>query len=182
MSHTHYKICPECQARAALSAPHCLTCRRKYNTKFTPTRAFQTLRLPFTAVITTPTKRDTAAALKICGAVLFALGAFCASRVLPTAPEHPGFVRAGDALWTDETLYLSAHREQTPTPIFVILGGSERYTAPNGQTFRAIKVRYLGNHGGAVWKPRDSIAQSDCYFVKKNDPALVRKHWDVLTD
>ena len=34
---THYKICPRCHAKAALTAPFCLVCGRAYHTKFVPT-------------------------------------------------------------------------------------------------------------------------------------------------
>lgn len=180
MSLTSYKICPECQSRAALTAPHCLTCRRKYNTRFVPNRAFQTLRLPFTAVITPPTKRDMTAALQIFGVLLLALGVLCASLARSAKNEPTGFLHAGGDLWSGERLYFSTGPEQTPIPLFVVLGGCEKYTAPNGQTFRAVKVRTIGS-GEETWKPREAFAHSAAYFVKKDDPALVCKTWRDLS-
>ena len=113
------------------------------------------------------------AALQIFGVLLLALGALCASRAKPTS-EHTGFVRAGDVLWSGEKLYVAVGTGQAPTPLFVVLGGNENCVAPNGQTFRGVKVRYP--NGNEVWKPRATIARSTYYFVKKSDPALASKN------
>jgi hypothetical protein len=76
-------------------------------------------------------------------------------------------------LWTGVKLYDS----QSKQVVFEVLGGNEKYLAPDGRRIRGLKVKYPD--GTVEWKDRDWIVDSGEFLVRADDPALQRKAWEI---
>lgn len=82
------------------------------------------------------------------------------------------YISAGGNLWTGVKLYYG------PKMMYVgeVLGGNERYVDPSGQQMRGIKIRYPD--GSSEWKNRSAVNLGP-WYVKADDPALVRQEWAI---
>jgi hypothetical protein len=96
----------------------------------------------------------------------------------PSISSIPAASRGGSGwrpalahLWTGVKLCDSNSHEF----VFEVLGGSEKYLAPDGRRIRGLKVRYPD--GTIEWKDRDWIVDSGQFVVRANDPALARQSW-----
>lgn len=90
----------------------------------------------------------------------------------PQARPNPEWLGASGNLWAGVKLYYGPDKRY----VFDVLGGNDRYIAPDGARMRAVKVRYPT--GEVEWKSRAHIIGGQ-YFVKPDDPALRRMEWQV---
>jgi hypothetical protein len=58
-----------------------------------------------------------------------------------------------------------------------VLGGNDRYVSPAGDRFRGVKIRMAG--GSVEWKDRSAVAAGE-WYVRRNDPALTRRDWEIF--
>jgi hypothetical protein len=83
------------------------------------------------------------------------------------------WVSPSGQIWTGVRLYYGPSK----TYVGEVLGGNDRLVTATGEVIRGLKLRMAS--GSVEWKDRRAVI-SGPWYMRRNDPAVARKVWEVF--